>query len=119
MISVKALEKRAERLFEKADEIQDKWKNNEATEREIRKMNLLYTEASAIAITLEVIDDHDKKSYITVGFGMGGYYAVKRVWYKKDQMWDNCQTSEHVKTWAKAVKTAQDWAKAEGIECHA
>ena len=61
----------------------------------------------------------DKSPYITTGFGMGGYYAVKRVWYEEDQMWDNCQTSECVKTRAEAVKTAQDWAKAEEIECHA
>jgi len=53
MISVKALQNRAERLFKKADEIQDKWKHDEATERDLNKMNRLYTEASAITITLE------------------------------------------------------------------
>ena len=61
----------------------------------------------------------DKSPYITVGFGMGGYYAVKRVWYEKDQMWDNCQTNPCVKTREAAVIDAQEWAKAEGIACHA
>jgi len=50
----------------------------------------------------------DKSPYITVGFGMGGYYAVKRVWYEKDQMWDNCQTGACVRTGDEAVKDAQD-----------
>ena len=59
----------------------------------------------------------NKNSYITVGFGMGGYYSVKRAWYKKDRMWDNCQTGSCVKTREEAVKDAQDWAKAEEIEC--
>lgn len=59
----------------------------------------------------------DKTPYITTGSGMGGYYAVKRVWYEKDQMWDNCQTSGCVRTYGEAVSVAQEWAKAEGIEC--
>jgi len=59
----------------------------------------------------------DKSPYITTGFGMGGYYAVKKVWYEKDQMWDNCQTSECFKTYGEVVNYAQDWAKADGIEC--
>ena len=59
----------------------------------------------------------NKEPYITVGFGIGGYYAVKRVWYEKDQMWDNCQTGGCVRTRGEAVKDAQDWAKAEEIEC--
>jgi hypothetical protein len=51
--SIKAMQNHAERLFDKADKIQDKYKHGEAAERELHKMNLLYTEASAIAITLE------------------------------------------------------------------
>lgn len=61
---------------------------------------------------------NDKSPYTTVGFGMGGYYAVKRVWYEEDQMWDNCQTGGCFRTYDKAVKDAQDWAKAEEIEYH-
>jgi len=61
----------------------------------------------------------DKSPYITVGFGMGGYFSVKRVWYEKDQMWDNCQTGSCVRTREKAVTDAEELAKAEGIECHA
>ena len=59
---------------------------------------------------------NDKEPYITIGFGMGGYYAVKRVWYEEDQMWDNCQTGSCFKTRGTAVAEAVDWAKAEGIE---
>lgn len=61
----------------------------------------------------------EKSPYVTVGFGMGGYYAVKRVWYEKDKMWDNCQTGSCVRTRGEAVIDATEWAKAEGIECHA
>jgi len=61
----------------------------------------------------------NKTPYITVSFGMGGYYAVKRAWYEKDQMWDNCQTGSCFRTRSKAVIDAQDWAKAEGIRCEA
>jgi len=53
LVSIKYLKKRVTRLFKKADELQDKWRHNEATEKEIRNMNLLYTEALAIGITLE------------------------------------------------------------------
>jgi hypothetical protein len=56
MISIKGLKNRVERLFKEADELQDKWKHNEATERDLHKMNLLYTEASAITITLEACE---------------------------------------------------------------
>jgi len=59
----------------------------------------------------------DKKSYTTVGWGMGGYYAVKKVWYEEDQMWDNCLTGNCLPTYAKAVQDAQAWAKAEELEC--
>lgn len=59
-----------------------------------------------------------KSPYITIGFGWGGYYAVKRVWYEEDKMWDNCQTGSTGKRPA-AVAEAQAWAKAEGIECQA
>lgn len=61
---------------------------------------------------------NNKEPYITTGFGMGGYYAVKRVWYEEDQMWDNCQTGSCFKTRDEAVAEARDWAKAEEIECH-
>lgn len=66
MPSVKFLEKRTERLFKEADKIQDKRKHGEATEKEIRRMTLLYTEASALALALEVIDNlkaTDDKNY--------------------------------------------------------
>ena len=53
MISVKTLKNRAEQLFKKADEIQDKWKHGEVIEKELNKMNRLYTEALAITITLK------------------------------------------------------------------
>jgi len=53
MISIKYLQNRAERLFKEADEIQDKWKYNEATEKELNRMNRLYTEASTISLVLE------------------------------------------------------------------
>lgn len=59
---------------------------------------------------------NDKKPYITIGFGLGGYYAVKRAWYEKDQMWDTCQTGSCFQTRDKAVADAQGWAEAEGIE---
>lgn len=55
MISIKGLESRVEKLLEKADKIRDKWKHGETTDRDLRRMALLYTEASAIAITLKAI----------------------------------------------------------------
>ena len=67
----------------------------------------------------KICEQADKASYITTGFGMGGYHAVKRAWYEEDQMWDNCQTSGKFRTYAEAATNAQEWAKAEGIECHA
>jgi len=66
MPSVRFLEHQTERLFKEADKIQDKWKQGEATEKELRKMNLLYAEASGLAMALEVIDNlklTDDKSY--------------------------------------------------------
>jgi len=56
MISVKGLNRRVDRLFKQADEIQEKHKRfGEATDKELRKMNLMYNEASTITLTLEAV----------------------------------------------------------------
>ncbi len=59
MISLTGLAKRASRLFEMADVIQDEWLHNNNMpdrNRKLNKMNRLYAEASAISITLEAAE---------------------------------------------------------------
>jgi len=56
MISVKGLNKRVDRLLKQADEIQEKHKRfSEATDKERRKMERMYLEASTIMLTLEAV----------------------------------------------------------------
>jgi hypothetical protein len=60
MISVKGLNKRVDRLLKQADKIQEEYKKGEykkcdATEKELRKMERMYLEASTITITLEAV----------------------------------------------------------------
>lgn len=56
MISVKGLNKRVDRLLNQADEIQEKHKRlGEATDKELRKMERMYLEASTIMLTLEAV----------------------------------------------------------------
>ncbi len=55
MISVKGLNKQVDRLLKKADEIQEKFRRGEATDKELRRMERMYTEASTITLTLEAV----------------------------------------------------------------
>jgi len=56
MISVKGLNRQVDRLLKQADEIQEKHKKfGEATDKELRRMNLMYNEASTIILTLEAV----------------------------------------------------------------
>ena len=56
MISVKGLNKRADRLFEKADKIQEQHrKYGDVTDKELRRMDRMYNEASTIVTTMEAV----------------------------------------------------------------
>jgi len=66
-ISVAFLEKRCERLFDKADTLKDEldqmnvWSPEDLdTQKKLRQMNLLYREASTISICLSAFDRERK-----------------------------------------------------------
>lgn len=55
--------------------------------------------------------------YITVGFGLAGWYAVLRMWYEDIQGYDNWGTGiGHYPTREQAIEEAEEWAMAENIK---
>lgn len=70
--------------------------------------------------------DRISKVYITIGHGMGGYYAVMRVFVEewdedwgeyRTGYWDNQQTGVgRYSTPEEAAEEGRDWAEAEGIK---
>lgn len=58
-----------------------------------------------------------KQSYITIGYGIGGYYAILRAYYEDIQDYDNaCTGIGRYKTYKEAKEEALEWALAEGID---
>jgi hypothetical protein len=60
---------------------------------------------------------NNRKPYITISYGIGGYYAVQRAYYEDIQDYDNtCTGIGRYKTYKEAKEEAQEWAKVEGID---
>lgn len=64
----------------------------------------------------DLMADEDRAPFVTVTFGMRGYFAVLMTW-DEDGFWGPWQTGiGSYRTADEAFREAQDWARADGIE---
>jgi len=58
----------------------------------------------------------DKTPYVTITYGMRGWFAVMRAWYEQDQMWDNVTSGiGSYEDPEGARQEAKTWAAADGV----